>query len=117
MDWGSLIGLLLALGGILAGQVLEGGKLDSLIQPAAFVIVVVGTVGAVILQSGIANFVRGIKMAAQVFVPKHDDYPALMSEVSKWSLNARREGLLSLESEIKIGRASCRERVCQNVKI
>jgi len=100
MDWGSLIGLLLALGGILAGQLLEGGKLGSLIQPAAFVIVVVGTTGAVILQSGIANFLRGLKMAVQVFVPKADDYSALMGEVSKWSLNARREGLLSLESEI-----------------
>tara|TARA_R110001599_G_scaffold159052_1_gene346062 strand:+ start:85187 stop:85930 length:744 start_codon:yes stop_codon:yes gene_type:complete len=104
MDWGSLIGLLLALGGILVGQMLEGGKLDSLIQPAAFVIVVVGTAGAVILQSGIDNFVRGIKMAAQVFVPKPDDYSILMTEVAQWSLNARREGLLSLESEIKAAR-------------
>ncbi|MEO7031898.1 MAG: flagellar motor protein, partial [Herbaspirillum sp.] len=56
MDWGSVAGLVLAFGGILAGQMLEGGRMGSLVQPAAFVIVVVGTIGAVLLQSGLANF-------------------------------------------------------------
>ncbi len=60
MDWGSLIGIVLALGGILAGQMLEGGKLGSLIQPAAFIIVLIGTIGAVLLQSGWHNFVTGL---------------------------------------------------------
>ncbi|RBA24161.1 flagellar motor protein [Herminiimonas fonticola] len=101
MDWGSLIGIVLALGGILAGQMLEGGKLGSLIQPAAFVIVLVGTIGAVLLQSGWQNFVNGLKMAGRVFMPKHDDYPALMLDITNWSTIARREGLLSLERVIK----------------
>ena len=101
MDWGSLIGIVLALGGILAGQMLEGGKLGSLIQPAAFIIVLVGTVGAVLLQSGWQNFVNGLKMASRVFMPKHDDYPTLMLDITNWSTIARREGLLSLERVIK----------------
>lgn len=63
MDWGSLAGLLLGVGGILVGQVLEGGHIRSLLQPAAFIIVMVGTVGAVLLQSGRENFVRGLKLA------------------------------------------------------
>lgn len=101
MDWGSLIGIVLALGGILAGQMLEGGKLGSLIQPAAFIIVLVGTIGAVLLQSGWQNFVNGLKMAGRVFMPKHDDYPTLMLDITNWSTIARREGLLSLERVIK----------------
>jgi len=101
VDWGSLIGVALALGGLLAGQFLEGGKLASLVQPAAFVIVVVGTIGAVLLQSGWKNFVRGIKMSARVFVSKADDYAALTQDIISWSVIARREGLLSLERVIK----------------
>ncbi len=101
MDWGSLIGIVLALGGILVGQMLEGGKLGSLVQPAAFIIVVVGTVGAVLLQSGWRNFSTGVKMAGLVFVPRHDDYEALIRDISSWSVIARREGLLSLERVIK----------------
>lgn len=101
MDWGSLIGIALALGGLLAGQMLEGGKLGSLIQPAAFIIVVVGTMGAVLLQSGWPIFVRGVKMVSRVFVPQDDDYPELMRDITNWSTIARREGLLSLERVIK----------------
>jgi chemotaxis protein MotA len=97
VDWGSLAGLVLALAGLLVGQVLEGGHVGSLVQPAAFIIVVVGTIGAVLLQSGMQNFLRGIKMAGQVFVPTVDDYPVQILQVNKWSVAARREGLLSLE--------------------
>ncbi|WP_076591036.1 flagellar motor protein [Herminiimonas arsenitoxidans] len=101
MDWGSLIGIALALGGILVGQMLEGGGLGSLVQPAAFIIVIVGTIGAVLLQSGWRNFAQGVKMAGLVFVPKDDDYQALISDITSWSVIARREGLLSLERVIK----------------
>lgn len=100
MDWGSLVGIILALGGILVGQTLEGGKIGSLVQPAAFVIVIIGTLGAVLLQSGWSNFAAGVRLAGQVFVPKHDDYAELIRNVTSWSVIARREGLLSLERVI-----------------
>jgi chemotaxis protein MotA len=51
MDITSLLGILLALAGIVIGHTLDGGKLASLLQPAAFAIVVVGTFGAVLLQT------------------------------------------------------------------
>ncbi|MEO8839137.1 MAG: flagellar motor protein [Herbaspirillum sp.] len=82
---------------MLAGQMLEGGRMGSLVQPAAFVIVVVGTIGAVLLQSGLANFARGTKMLVWVFTPPAIDYEALLRDVGIWSFTARREGLLSLE--------------------
>lgn len=97
MDWGSVAGLALALGGILLGQVLEGGHVGSLVQPAAFAIVAVGTLGAVLLQSGAVNFTRGAKMAQWVFVPPADNFPLLLHDMMVWSVTSRREGLLSLE--------------------
>lgn len=97
MDWASLIGIVLALGGLLVGQVIEGGHLSSLVQPAAFVIVVVGTLGAVLLQSGLPNFKRGVRMAKLVFVPTPDTTSAVELQITTWSAIARRDGLLSLE--------------------
>lgn len=97
MDWGSVAGLVLAAVGILGGQLLEGGHLKSLVQPAAFVIVVVGTLGAVLLQSGLVSFVRGARMAAWAFSPPPADHEALIRDIGIWSFTARREGLLSLE--------------------
>ena len=97
MDWASVAGVLLALAGIIIGQSLEGGKLASLFQPAAFAIVVVGTVGAVLLQSRYASFKRGLRMLVLVFSPPPDTRLALARDINAWSLSARRDGLLSLE--------------------
>lgn len=97
MDWATIIGLALALAGILVGQVLDGGHLSSLVQPAAFLIVVVGTLGAVLLQSRMATFRRGVKMLRWVFAPPPDKGRDLASQVGQWNTTARREGLLSLE--------------------
>jgi chemotaxis protein MotA len=100
VDWGSVAGLLLALGGIILGQAIEGGALSSLVQPAAFVIVVVGTGGAVLLQSGLPRFLRGVKMGGWVFSPPPDGLPDIKRDVVGWSVTARREGLLSLERQL-----------------
>jgi len=102
MDWGSIAGLVLALAGILVGQALEGGEMSSLVQPAAFVIVIVGTLGAVLLQSGMSRFLRGVKMAAWVFSPPVDNLQAIKRDVVSWSVTARREGLLSLERQLDV---------------
>jgi chemotaxis protein MotA len=97
VDWSSLAGLALALVGIIVGHTLDGGKLDSLLQPAAFAIVVVGTFGAVLLQTEGAAFVRGLRMLRWVFVPPPSQRQKLSREIALWSLSARRDGLLSLE--------------------
>ncbi|HQX06221.1 MAG TPA: flagellar motor protein, partial [Zoogloea sp.] len=69
MDSISLIGITLALAAILVGQVLEGGHVGSLIQPTAFLIVIGGTLGAVMLQSSATVFRTGMQMVPWVFVP------------------------------------------------
>ncbi|TCS39153.1 chemotaxis protein MotA [Paucimonas lemoignei] len=97
MDWASVAGIALALGGLLLGQLLEGGHLGSLVQPAAFIIVGVGTVGAVLLQSGRQDFMRGVRLAKTVFVPRPDTTNLIEQQIVTWSTQARRDGLLSLE--------------------
>lgn len=100
MDSISLVGIALGLAAILLGQVLEGGHLSSLLQPTAFLIVVGGTAGAVMLQSPFNVFVSGLKMARWVFVPPTVSHQAIIEQVSAWSSVARKEGLLVLEGQI-----------------
>jgi chemotaxis protein MotA len=95
MDKISVFGLILA---IVGGQVLEGGHVASLAQPTALLIVLGGTMGAVMLQSPYAVFLRGIRMVSWVWFPPVVEYRQVISQVSAWSHIARREGLLALEN-------------------
>lgn len=98
MDVISLIGLVVGIVAIVLGQILEGGHIGSLIQPTAFLIVIGGTMGAVMLQSPLRVFVDGMKMGAWVFNPPQTSHATLIDMVVTWSHTARKEGLLSLEN-------------------
>lgn len=97
MDWASLVGFILVVVGISSGQLMEGGRLSSLVQPAAFVIVVIGTLGAVLLQSRMSTFRRGLRMLKWVISEPQDNSRKNIQDALIWSAVARREGFLSLE--------------------
>lgn len=100
MDKISVLGLLIGVLAIIGGQILEGGHVGSLSQPTALLIVLGGTIGAVMLQSPYATFMRGIRMVKWVWFPPVVDHPLLIKQVSSWSQVSRREGLLALEGMI-----------------
>jgi len=100
MDKISVLGLLLGVAAIIGGQVLEGGHIGSLSQPTALLIVLGGTMGAVMLQSPYATFMRGIRMVSWVWYPPVVDNQQLIRQISGWSQVSRREGLLALENAI-----------------
>lgn len=100
MDKLSLAGLLLGIGGILGGQLLEGGELSILFQGAAFLIVFGGTLGAVMLQSPLNVFLAGIKMGRWVFVTPKLSPQKLIYQITAWSREARTDGILILEPHI-----------------
>jgi chemotaxis protein MotA len=97
VDWASVAGLVLAIAGVLVGHTLDGGRFASLLQPAAFAIVVIGTAGATLLQSEARAFRQGLRMLRWVFFPPKSRRERLSREIALWSLSARRDGLLSLE--------------------
>lgn len=104
MDRGSLIGLVLAVAAILGGQAMEGGQIGLFLQPAAFVIVIVGTLAAVLLHHPLPVFMRGVRMAKWVFRPPEPEASALIRRVVQWSHTARQDGLLALEKHLNIAR-------------
>jgi len=100
MDILSLIGLAVGLAAIVGGQLLEGGNLGSLVQVTAFVIVIGGTLGAVMLQHPIGVFALGMRIARWAIRPPVIQYRALIRRVVGWSNTARRGGLLALEPQL-----------------
>ncbi len=100
MDRISIVGLLLGLVAILGGQLLEGGSVGSLVQPTALLIVIGGTMGAVMLQSPLPTFMLSMRMVKWAIVPPVADSDLLIRQIEQWSTIARKEGLLALEAQI-----------------
>jgi len=100
MDLVSIIGILLAFGAILGGQYLEGGSIGSLLQLTAFIIVLGGTVGAIMLQSSPKIFFEGMRLAKWIIFPPKAVPQLLIEQVMNWSNIARKGGLLALESHL-----------------
>ncbi|WP_028994496.1 flagellar motor protein [Azonexus hydrophilus] len=98
MDKLSFAGLMLGLVAIIGGQILEGGHVSSLVQPTALLIVLGGTMGAVLLQCPFHVFKRGMQMAKWVWVPPVIEQKRTIDQILQWSQLSRREGLLVLEN-------------------
>lgn len=104
MDRASLIGLVLGVAAIVGGQAIEGGQLGILMQPAAFVIVVVGTLAAVLLHHPLPVFIKGVRMARWAFRPPESESLALIRRIVQWAHTARSEGPLALEKYVNLTR-------------
>lgn len=100
MDKSSFVGLTVALGGIIAGLLLEGGKLSQILQPTAAMIVFGGTLGAVMLQFPMSIVLAGFRRLVQVFFQTKLDGQRLLHELVAFANKARRDGIVSLDSEL-----------------
>jgi len=98
MDFLSLLGLTLAIAAIVGGNLLEGGHVSALLNGPAALIVLGGTLGAVLLQTPFAVFRRALYMLQWIFFPPRIELAAGIGNVIKWSQIARKDGLLGLEA-------------------
>ena len=101
MDRGTLVGVLLATSGVVAGLLLDGGSLGQIVQPTAALIVLGGTLGAVMIQ-----------FPAQVLLETaHSLHNALfysdrltvekVDQLAGYTSRVRRHGILSLDAELQ----------------
>lgn len=100
MDVLSIVGFLLALVALIGGSILKGSGVAALWGPAAFVIVIVGTLGSISVQTPMKTFKHGMKMARWIFKPPALDGHGLIAKIVEWSNAARKQGLLALEGSI-----------------
>ena len=100
MDAGSLMGVLLALAGILAGLLLEGGHIGQVLQPTAAMIVFGGTIGAVMLQFPLTTVSAAARRLARVFFDRTDTGDASVKQLVGFANKARRDGIVSLDQDL-----------------
>ena len=98
MDILSLIGLAMAFVAIIGGNYLEGGHIGALINGPAALIVFGGTLGAALLQAPLSHFKRAIQLLGWAFFPPVSDMQRGINSIVGWSMVARKDGLLGLES-------------------
>lgn len=98
MDILSILGLIVGFGAILLGQQLEGGHLDTILNAVAMLIVMGGTLGAVMLQTPMNTFLRAMRMSIWIFIPPSQSASLILEKILEWNQIARREGLVRLEA-------------------
>ena len=100
MDKLALLGALLAVIAIFLGQTLEGGHFSSLLNAPALIIVVGGSLGAIMIQAPLQVFKRAIAMSSWVLNPPQIKWARSIQKIIVWSEIARKEGILGLEKSL-----------------
>lgn len=99
----TIIGLVLGLFMLIVGMLLKDAPLISLVtNPAAYVIILVGTVASVFVAFPMSDLKKVPKLFKIIFVePKLVPREQLISMFMEWATITRREGLLALEARVE----------------
>ena len=96
----NLLGIFWAVGCVIAAMIWEGGHPSALINGPAFLIVIAGTCGCVMVQYPIKVFIGALKRFGWLVKPPMYDLAAQVSMLEGMATLARQQGLLALENEI-----------------
>ena len=99
VDVAILVGAIVGIGLVLGGHGLEGGKLQSLLQGAAAVIVFGGTLGAVLLSFPIRDLRLAVTSLRHLVVEDAPPADGTIALIGRFAVRARKEGLLALEDD------------------
>ncbi|MGH9392621.1 MAG: flagellar motor protein [Terriglobales bacterium] len=100
MDRSSALGILIAVGGILTGLLMDGGNIGQIMQPTAALIVFGGTLGAIMLQFPLDLVIRSFGELKTVFLFKEPDLQKLIDQIVGFAQKARKEGIVALDKDL-----------------
>lgn len=100
MDPGTIIGIVLALGGIFASMIFEGSSPTAILLPAPMMLVLFGTIGAAMAGGFLKDTTGSLKWAKLAFTAKLVPPSGVIDSMVTLAERARREGLLALEDAI-----------------
>jgi len=101
VDKSTIVGIFLAVGGIVAGLLLEGGKIAQILQPTAAMIVFGGTIGAVMVQFPLPIVIQAFQRLAHVFLDRNQDPTQVVKDLVGYAQRARKDGIVSLDGELQ----------------
>ncbi|MFP5265956.1 MAG: flagellar motor protein, partial [Acidobacteriota bacterium] len=100
LDKNTVFGIAIGLLGIGFGSALEGGTPTQILQPAAALIVLGGTLGAVLIQFPARVVAQALAQLKDVVLKRHPMSDSLAQHLLRYAYKARKEGLLSLDTEL-----------------
>jgi chemotaxis protein MotA len=100
VDFVTLAGLLLAFSSVFLANWLGGGEVVLLLNLPSAIIVIVGSVGATLMQSSIQDALRAFYLAKWSLFPPVYDFSFARAYLIELAQKARRTSLFSLESDI-----------------
>jgi chemotaxis protein MotA len=98
-DLGSIGGLVLGVGAILGGLTLDGGKVTEIAQLNAAVVVLGGTIGALMLATPLTVLIGAVKKIGSIFFEKTQPVAETIETIIGYATQARKQGIVSLEQE------------------
>jgi chemotaxis protein MotA len=98
-DFATIGGIAVALAGILGGLLMEKGSLQDVAQVTAAMIVLGGTLGAVLVTTPLPVFIRACKGLGGAFLEKGSSTAATIESLIRYATLARKNGIVSLEKE------------------
>ncbi len=98
-DVTTLVGIALALAGILGGLILEKGSMQDVVQGTAAMIVLGGTFGAVLVSNPLPVVLRALAALRGAFLERSSGMPEAIEELIQYAAKARKNGIVSLETE------------------
>ena len=98
-DIATFVGVLLAVGGIVGGLLLEGGEITDIAQYTAAIIVLGGTLGAVLIATPLPVAIGAVKQMMAVFFDKAVTADSTIEEIIGYATKARKNGIVSLEQD------------------
>ncbi len=98
-DLATLLGIAMALAGIVGGLILEKGQLSDILQGTAAMIVLGGTFGAVLVTTPMPVVIRAFRGLGRVFFEQANSTAAIIDSLIQYATKARKNGIVSLESE------------------
>jgi len=99
-DFASFLGLVVALGGILGGLIREKGQVSDVMQVSAAIIVLAGTLGAVMVTSPLSAIIAAFKGLKDVFFENVVNFEVAIEEVIGYATKARKSSIISLEEDL-----------------
>jgi chemotaxis protein MotA len=101
MGKGTIIGLIVGFGALLMGFTMEKGNIGSLLLTSPIVIVLGGTIGALMISFSIKDVVAIPKLIKEAMSEPPVNLQKTLDEVVELASTVKKQGLLSLEKVIK----------------
>ena len=101
MDIAAFVGILLGIGAVVGGNMVEGGNTAHLVQVAAAIIVFGGTLGATLLSFSLRDMFNAVKALGMVFSVRSSSTGEVVEDILGLLVKARKMGLIALESQVK----------------